>query len=101
MVGMFYGEEDRTALRDTLKTSLRIGMTLCITGSVLLLLFPSFFVSVFKVTDPGIMRMAGTAIRLFAIGMPIALANTIMMNFYQSTGKTGLATMIRSWKFST
>lgn len=94
VVGMFYGEEDRTALRDTLKTSLRIGMTLCITGAVLLLLFPSFFVSVFKVTDPDIMRMAGTAIRLFAIGMPIALANTIMMNFYQSTGKTGLATLI-------
>lgn len=94
MTGMFYGEEDRTALGDTLKTSLRIGMTLCVTGAVILLLFPSFFVGIFGVTDPAIMKMSNTAIRMFAVGMPIALTNTVMMNFYQSTRKTGLATLI-------
>lgn len=34
------------------------------------------------------------AVRLFAVGMPVALLNTILMNFYQSTGKTGLAIWI-------
>lgn len=94
VTGMFYGEEDRTALEDTLKTSLRIGMTLCLAGAVILLLFPAFFVGIFGVTDPAIMEMSNTAIRMFAVGMPIALTNTIMMNFYQSTRKTGLATLI-------
>lgn len=94
VTGMFYGEEDRTALGDTLKTSLRIGMTLCVAGAVLLLLFPGFFVGIFGVTDPAIMEMSNTAIRMFAVGMPVALTNTILMNFYQSTRKTGLATLI-------
>lgn len=94
VAGMFYGEEDRTALKDTLKTSLRVGMALCIAGAFVLILFPAFFIGIFGVTDPGIMKMSTAAIRLFAIGMPIALLNTIMMNFYQSTGKTGLATII-------
>ena len=58
VTGMFYGEEDRTALEDTLKTSLRIGMTLCLAGAVILLLFPAFFVGIFGVTDPAIMEMS-------------------------------------------
>lgn len=94
VTGMFYGEEDKTALGDMLKTSLRIGMALCVAGAVLLLLFPTFFVGIFGVTEPAIMEMSSTAIRLFAVGMPIALTNTILMNFYQSTRKTGLATLI-------
>lgn len=94
VAGMFYGEEDKTALRDTLKTSLRIGMVLCLTGAAILLLFPKFFVGVFGVTEPAIVEMSSTAIRMFAVGMPAAMMNTIMMNFYQSTGKTGLATLI-------
>lgn len=94
VTGMFYGEEDKTALKDTLKTSLRIGMVLCLAGAAILLLFPSFFVGIFGVTEPAIRDMANTAIRMFAIGMPIALTNTILMNFYQSTRKTGLATLI-------
>lgn len=94
VTGMFFGEEDRTALRDTLKTSLRIGMTLCVAGAVILFLFPAFFVGIFGVADTAIMEMSNTAIRMFAVGMPIALVNTIMMNFYQSTRRTGLATLI-------
>lgn len=94
VVGMFYGEEDRTALKDTLKTTLRIGLVLSGSVAVLLLLFPGFLTSAFGVTDPDIMRMSDTAIRLFAVGMPVALLNLILMNFYQSTGKTGLAIVI-------
>lgn len=94
VAGMFFGEEDRTALKDTLKTTLKIGLTLsCIVG-LLLFLFPDAFTSLLGVTDPTIVDMANLAIRFFAIGMPISLMNTIFMNFYQSTKKTGLATII-------
>lgn len=94
VVGMFYGEEDRTALRDTLKTTLKIGLVLSGIVAVLLLLFPAILTKAFGVTDPDIMEMSNTAIRLFAVGMPVALLNMILMNFYQSTRKTGLATLI-------
>lgn len=94
VVGMFYGEEDRTALRDTLKTTLKMGLVLSGTVALALLIFPSSLTNAFGVADPKIMEMSNTAVRLFAVGMPVALLNAILMNFYQSTGKTGLATVI-------
>lgn len=94
VAGMFYGEEDKTALKDTLKTTLHIGLTLSCIVAVILLLFPAVFTMALGVTDSDIAAMSNMAIRLFAVGMPIALMNTILMNFYQSTQKTGLATLI-------
>ena len=94
VVGMFYGEEDRTALGDTLKTTLRIGLLLSGIVAAVLLVFPALLTNAFGVTDPDIMAMSNMAVRLFAVGMPVALLNTILMNFYQSTGKTGLAILI-------
>lgn len=94
VVGMFFGEEDRTALKDTIKTTLRIGLLLNCVVAVVLLIYPSIFSTIFGVTDPDTAGMADTAVRLFALGMPISLLNTILMNFYQCTKKTGLATLI-------
>ncbi len=94
VVGMFYGEEDRTALRDTLKTTLKMGLVLSGAVAVVLFLFPSLLTNAFGVTEPDIREMSNTAVRLFAVGMPVALLNAILMNFYQSTRKTGLATGI-------
>lgn len=94
LVGMFYGEEDRSALRDTLKNTLKIG--LFINGIVAVLLFcgASFFVSMMNVANPTIREMSVTAVRFFAVGMPLALVNLVLMSYYQSTKNTALATMI-------
>lgn len=94
VVGMFYGEEDGTALKDALKTTLKIGLTLSGIAAVTLLLFPTILTNAFGVTEPDIRAMSNLAIRLFAVGMPVALLNNVLMNFYQSTKKTGLATLI-------
>lgn len=94
VVGMFYGEQDGTALKDALKTTLKIGLTLSGIVAVILLLFPAILTNAFGVTEPDIREMSTLAIRLFAVGMPVALLNNVLMNFYQSTGKTGLATVI-------
>ena len=53
----------------------------------------ALIVGIGQATIP-VAAMSNMAIRLFAVGMPIALMNTILMNFYQSTKKTGLATLI-------
>ncbi len=93
-VGMFFGEEDKTAIKDTLKTTFRFGLTLICVLAVILLLFPSLFSGLLGVTDAGIMKMSNVAICFFAVGMPVSLINTVLMNFYQSTKRVGLATMI-------
>lgn len=93
-VGMFFGEEDKTAMKDTLKTTFRFGLVLVCVLAVILLLFPSVFSGLLGVTDSEIMKMSNTAICFFAVGMPISLLNTVLMNFYQCTKRVGIATMI-------
>lgn len=94
ILGMFYGEEDKNALRDTLKTTLRIGLMLNVVVAVLLFLAAPFFTGMLGVTDPEVRSMSVTAVRLFAVGMPLTLSNMVMMSYYQSTRNTGMATLI-------
>ena len=93
-IGMFFGEEDRTAVKDTLKTTLRLGLAMNSVLGIVLLLFPSFFAGLLGVTDGNLMSMSVMAIRLFGIGMPLQLINSALLNYYQCTKKVGMATMI-------
>lgn len=93
-IGMFFGEEDRTAMKDTLKTTLKVGLTINSVLAVVLLIFPTFFASLLGVTDEGLMNMSVMAIRLFGVAMPLQLVNTVLLNYYQCTKKVGMATMI-------
>lgn len=93
-IGMFFGEEDRTAMKDTLKTTLKLGFTVNCFLAVLLLLFPSFFSRLLGVTEEPLMSMSVVAIRLFGLGIPVQLINSVLINYYQCTKKVGMATMI-------
>lgn len=93
-IGMFFGEEDRTAMKDTLKTTLKLGLVINGLLAAVLLVFPAFFAYLLGVTDEPLMNMSVLAIRLFGIGMPIQLINSVLLNYYQCTKKIGMATMI-------
>ena len=94
IAGMFFGEEDSNALKDAVRVTFKLGMILSITAAVLLFLVAPVFAKLLGVSDPEILDMASIAVRVFAVGMPIQLINLVWMNFYQSTKRTGLATMI-------
>jgi len=93
-ISMFFGEEDRTAMKDALKTTLRVGLTINGVLAVVLLVFPTFFASLLGVTDESLLHMSAMAIRLFGAAMPLQLINTVLLNYYQCTKKVGMATMI-------
>lgn len=93
-IGMFFGEEDRTAMRDTLKTTLKLGLTITCILAVLLLVFPAFFAQLLGVNEQPLLNMSVAAIRLFGLGLPIQLINSLLVNYYQSTKKVAMATMI-------
>ena len=93
-IGMFFGEEDRTAMKDTLKTTFRLGLALNGLLAAALLVFPSFFARLLGVTDEPLMNMSTMAIRLFGLGIPIQLMNSVLINYYQCTKNVGMATMI-------
>lgn len=93
-IGMFFGEEDRTAMKDTLKTTLKLGLAITGILAAVLLMFPAFFAQLLGMTDARVMNMSVMAIRLFGLGMPLQLINSVLLNYYQSTKKVGMATMI-------
>ena len=93
-IGMFFGEEDRTAVKDTLKTTLKLGLTINGVLAVILLVFPAFFAKLLGVTEGTLLNMSVMTIRLFGIGMPLQLINSALLNYYQCTKKVGMATMI-------
>lgn len=94
IVGMFFGEEDRNALSDVLHAAFRIGLTITVPIAAVLLIFPTMIPSLLGVTNPATMKMATAAMRILALGMPISLGNTVLMNFYQSTRREKLASLI-------
>ncbi|MBR6570622.1 MAG: ATP-binding protein [Clostridia bacterium] len=94
VASVFYGEEDRTALENTLKEALRTGLLLSTAAGLLLVLFPSVLPGLLGVKDAETLCMATRAIRLFAIGMPLQLVNMAMMNTYQATRNPAAATSI-------
>lgn len=93
-IGMFFGEEDRTAMKDTLKTTLRLGLAINGLLAVVLLVFPSFFAQLLGVKEEPLLRMSVFAIRVFGIGLPIQVINSVLLNYYQCTKKVAMATMI-------
>lgn len=94
IIAMFYGEESKSALRDTLKTALKIGLaSTALVGGVVVLCAPAF-VGLLGVKDSDLSQMAITAVRLYGMSMPFALINLMMMSCYQSMCRTGMATLI-------
>lgn len=93
-IGMFFGEEDRTAVRDTLKTTLRLGLIINSVLAVVLLVFPAFFAQLLGVKDTELLDMSAMAIRLLGLGMPLQLINSALINYYQCTKHVSMATMI-------
>lgn len=94
ILGMFYGEKDRQALKDTLKNTFQIGLFLNGAIAVFLFLAASTFVSMLGVKEADTKEMAVMAVRMLAIGMPFALLNHISMVFFQSTKRVAMASYI-------
>ena len=93
-IGMFFGEEDRTAMKDTLKTTLKLGLSINGILAVVLLIFPNFFVKLLGVTDGPLMNMSAMALRVFGLCMPLQLISSVLLNYYQCTKRVAMATMI-------
>ncbi len=94
VAGMFHGEEDRTALRSTLKTSIKIGLIINCIAAVVLAVFPRFLPKILGITEAAVMDMAVAAVLMFAISMPFRAINNTYLSFCQATKKVGMALLI-------
>ena len=91
--GILVGEEDRPMMKRLLYTSVQA--TLVITAGIagLIWLFAPQFASLYIKDNPEALRLAVTAVRCYAIGMPINGLNLIYLNYFQGIGKSFLASV--------
>ena len=84
LCGVFYGEEDKRSLRDTLSVSMKVGLIIVISISAIFIIFSPFLVSLFT-RDPAVVSTATTSLRFLALSMPPSLICVIFLSFYSST----------------
>ena len=94
IISMFYGEEDKNTIRDTLVVTLKLGFLTSICLAAVFLSVPGIFSQLLGVADPEILKMTNVSLRYFALGLPLAVINSILMSFYQSTKRVALSTAI-------
>ena len=90
LCGIFFHEEDRTALRETVKTLCVQGVFLGLGVGILLAVFAPAMVSLFIAEQGTVWEMAVLGLRLFAAGLVPCCINSALKFAYQGTGRTGL-----------
>ena len=88
--GIFYHEEDRTALRSVIRHLCRYGAVLGFGMAMFLILAAPALVSLFVPEEGEVRQMAVLGLRLFAAGMIPCSINNALKNMYQGTGRVFL-----------
>ena len=92
--GIFFHEEDRTALRTLIGCLSRYGVILGLGMGIFLVVTAPVLVSLF-IAEPGeTQRMAALGLRLFAAGMIPCSINNALKNVYQGTKRVFLTVLI-------
>ncbi len=94
LAAIFFGEEDKTALKDSLLNTLKTGLYINITGAVILYIFAEQFTRLFGVHSAEAVKTCVYATRVFALTMPFMLVNITMLEFYQATRNILMANLI-------
>lgn len=90
LLSMFFGEEDASALRLTVRAALRIGVPVSCVLSLICLMFAPQLVGLFGLTGPAA-DFAVAAVRAYCFYVPLDLVLTVFVNFYQSVDSLGVA----------
>ncbi len=94
VAGLFYGQEDRTSLKEMLLFSIRAGILLNVLVCILLWIFPGELATAFGIRDDDVMEMTVLAILLLGVSLPLRGINYTLINYFQATKKESLATIL-------
>ena len=90
LCGVFFHEEDRSALRETVRRLFRSGVVLGFGMGLLLLVLAPVFIRLF-IPEPGKTQdMAILGLRLFGVGLIPCCLNNALKYAYQASGRPGL-----------
>lgn len=93
LAGILVGEEDRPGMKRLLSTSVQATFVITAGIAALIWIFAPQFASLYIKDNPEALRLAVTAVRCYAIGMPLNGLNLIYLNYFQGIGKSLLASV--------
>lgn len=93
LCGIFFGEEDRGALKATLRTGMRMGLVLSCALCAVVFAFAPQVVGMFGLEGDA-EAFGVVAVRAFILCVPIDLINQLFVNYYQGTGNMRAASAI-------
>ena len=93
LCGIFFGEEDRGALKATLRTGMRMGLVLSCALCAVVFAFTPQVVGLFGLEGDA-EAFGVVAVRAFILCVPIDLVNQLFVNYYQGTGNVRAASAI-------
>ena len=93
LAGILVGEEDRPMMKRLLFTSVQATIVITAGIAALIWLLAPQFASLYIKDNPEALRLAVTAVRCYAVGMPINGLNLIYLNYFQGIGKSRLASI--------
>ena len=88
--GIFFAEEDRTALKELLKLLARYAVLLGVAMGIVLMIFAPVFVQVFIPKAGSAQNMTILGVRLFALGLIPCCLNNALKSLYQGTERIAL-----------
>jgi Na+-driven multidrug efflux pump/anti-sigma regulatory factor (Ser/Thr protein kinase) len=94
IVGTLYGEKDYPGIHFTVHTGFKFMIMACIAVMVLLLLIPGTVGQMFGINSKEGLAIVEPALQLYALSLPLYGVNTILQNFYQTTERVKLASLM-------
>ena len=92
--GFNYGAGNFVRVKQTLIISLKVAIIVSILGFIVMELFPGIVIKLFNASDPELLEIGKKGLRIFMLGLPVVGFQIIAGNFFQSTGKAGIAALI-------
>ncbi len=94
IISFNYGAKDFKRVKQTLVISLIAATVISVIGFLLGELFPRTIIKMFNSKDADLLEIGVRGLRIFLLALPLVGFQVITGNYFQSTGKAGLATLI-------
>lgn len=94
IVGTLFGERDYYGIRKTVNSAYRVLVVACAVLMAFFMIAPQVVGVWFGITSEEGLAVLVPALRLFAVYLPFSAFNTVLQNFYTTTGREKIASSI-------
>lgn len=94
IISFNHGARNYKRVKETLLTCIRAASYVALVGTIIVQVFPKQIVQIFNRESEELLEIGVRGLRLFMLAWPIVGFQIVVSNYYQSTGKAGIATII-------